>query len=49
MTLEFIGMIQPRQQSEIHPPRGAAIDLGYLRASAQAHDEAGFDRFLIGW
>jgi alkanesulfonate monooxygenase len=49
MTLEFIGMIQPREQSEIHPPRGAAIDLGYLRASAQAHDEAGFDRFLIGW
>jgi alkanesulfonate monooxygenase len=49
MTLEFIGMIQPRQQSEIHPPCGPAIDLGYLRASAQAHDEAGFDRFLIGW
>jgi alkanesulfonate monooxygenase len=47
--LEFIGMIQPRQQSEIHPARGEAIDLGYLRASAQAHDEAGFDRILIGW
>jgi alkanesulfonate monooxygenase len=47
--LEFIGMIQPRQQSEIHPARGEAIDLGYLRASAQAHDQAGFDRILIGW
>ncbi len=22
MTIEFIGMIQPRQQSEIHPARG---------------------------
>jgi alkanesulfonate monooxygenase len=47
--VEFIGMIQPRQQSEIHPPRGPAIDPGYLVASAQAHDEGGFDRILIGW
>jgi alkanesulfonate monooxygenase len=46
--IEFIGMVQPREQSEIHPPRGSAIDLGYLRASAQAH-EGGFDRILIGW
>jgi alkanesulfonate monooxygenase len=49
MSLEFIGMIQPRQQSEIHPASGPAIDPGYLRASAQAHDESGFDRILIGW
>ena len=49
MTVEFIGMIQPREQSEIHPAQGSSIDLGYLRASSQAHDEAGFDRFLIGW
>ncbi|MBP0443639.1 LLM class flavin-dependent oxidoreductase [Roseomonas sp. SSH11] len=47
--VEFIGMIQPRQQSEIHPASGAAIDPAYLVASAQAHDEAGFDRILIGW
>ncbi len=47
--IEFIGMIQPRQQSEIHPATGPAIDPGYLRASAQAHDVAGFDRILIGW
>ena len=49
MTIEFIGMIQPRQQSEIHPATGPGIDPGYLRASAQAHDEGGFDRILIGW
>jgi alkanesulfonate monooxygenase len=48
-AVEFIGMVQPREQSEIHAGRGPAIDLGYLRASAQAHDDAGFDRFLIGW
>jgi alkanesulfonate monooxygenase len=47
--VEFIGMVQPREQSETHPPRGPAIDPGYLRASAQAHDEGGFDRILIGW
>ena len=38
MTLEFIGMMQPRAQSEIHPGRGAPIDPAYLRASATAHD-----------
>jgi alkanesulfonate monooxygenase len=47
--VEFIGMVQPRQQSEIHPAKGPAIDPGYLVASAQAHDEGGFDRILIGW
>ena len=56
--LEFIGMIQPRQQSEIHPASGPAIDPGYLVASAQAHEAhaapidgygGGFDRVLIGW
>lgn len=54
MSLEFIGMIQPREQSETHPARGPAIDPGYLRASAQAHEahadtDGGFDRVLIGW
>jgi alkanesulfonate monooxygenase len=48
-NIEFIGMIQPRQQSEIHPAQGPAIDPGYLVASAQAHDEGGFDRILVGW
>ncbi len=47
--VEFIGMIQPREQSEIHPATGPAVDLGYLRASAQAHDAGGFDKILIGW
>ncbi|MXP62890.1 LLM class flavin-dependent oxidoreductase [Roseomonas sp. M0104] len=47
--VEFIGMVQPRQQSEIHPAQGPAIDPGYLRASVEAHDQGGFDRILIGW
>ena len=47
--VEFIGMVQPREQSEIHPARGPSVDPGYLVASAKAHDEGGFDRILIGW
>jgi alkanesulfonate monooxygenase len=49
MTIEFIGMIQPRDASETRPAHGPAIDPGYIRASAQAHDDGGFDRILIGW
>ncbi len=54
MSLEFIGMIQPRAQSEILRAVGPAIDPAYLVASAQAHeahagDGGGFDRVLIGW
>ena len=49
MALEFIGMIQPRDMSETRPARGPAIDPGYVRAAAQAHDDGGFDRILIGW
>lgn len=45
----FIGMIQARAQSEVLQPCGPSIDPGYVRASARAHDEAGFDRILIGW
>lgn len=47
--IEFIGMVQPRQQSEIHKAAGPAIDLRYLIESAQVHETGGFDRVLIGW
>jgi alkanesulfonate monooxygenase len=49
MAVEFIGMIQPRDMSETHPARGPALDPEYIRAAAQAHDDGGFDRILIGW
>jgi alkanesulfonate monooxygenase len=50
VPLEFIGMIQPRLQSETHPPdTSVVIDKPYLRAFAQAHEAAGFDRVLIGY
>lgn len=47
MSVEFIGMIQPQKVSEIHLAKGPAIDIGYLRAFAQAHENAGFDRILV--
>lgn len=47
MGVEIIGMIQSQKQSEIHPPMGAAVDRDYVRAFAQAHESAGFDRILV--
>jgi len=49
-TPEFIGMVQPRPQSEIHPAdRSIVLDRGYLRDFARAHEEGGFDRVLVGY
>ena len=49
MSVDFIGMIQSQKQSEIHPPdpNGPVIDRDYVRAFAQAHEQAGFDRILV--
>lgn len=49
MSVEFIGMIGTQPASEIHPPRGAAIDVDYVRRFSQAHEQADFDRILIGY
>ncbi|MFC4565166.1 LLM class flavin-dependent oxidoreductase [Nocardiopsis mangrovi] len=47
--VEFIGMIRTSDQSEIRKRRGPLLDRGYTRRFAQAHEEAGFDRVLIGY
>jgi len=49
MSVEFIGMIGTQHYSEIHPPQGPAIDVDYVRRFAQAHEQADFDRILIGY
>jgi alkanesulfonate monooxygenase len=49
MAVEFIGMVSTKPGSETDVRPGPAIDPGYLRAFAQAHEEAGFDRVLIGY
>jgi alkanesulfonate monooxygenase len=47
MSVEFIGMIATREQSETQAARGAVIDRDYVRAIALAHEKSGFDRALI--
>jgi alkanesulfonate monooxygenase len=49
MPVEFIGMIGTRDQSETRPARGPVLDRDYLRRFARAHEDAGFDRVLIGY
>jgi alkanesulfonate monooxygenase len=49
MPVEFIGMIATQEQSEIHPRSGPVIDRAFVRAFARAHEDAGFDKVLIGY
>jgi alkanesulfonate monooxygenase len=47
--IEFIGYINTREFSEIHPPVGPVIDPAYVRTVANAHEAAGFDRALVAF
>jgi len=49
MPVEFIGMISTRDQSETRHAPGPVIDRDYVRRFARAHEDAGFDRVLIGY
>ena len=49
MPVEFIGMISTKDQSETRLTRGPAIDKDYTRRFVRAHEDAGFDRVLIGY
>src|ERR1700677_1591297 len=59
MGIEIIGMVGTRDASEVQGPLvdgpvadwtdGPVIDPGYLVAISQAHDDAGFDRVLVGY
>jgi alkanesulfonate monooxygenase len=49
MPVEFIGMIGTKDESEIRLHEGPVIDPGYVRRFARAHEDAGFDRVLIGY
>jgi alkanesulfonate monooxygenase len=46
--IEFIGLLASREASEILPPRGAIVHKPDIVAAARAHEEAGFDKVLIG-
>jgi alkanesulfonate monooxygenase len=47
MPVQVIGMIQPNEVSETVARRGPAVNPDYVRAFAQAHEHAGFDRVLV--
>jgi alkanesulfonate monooxygenase len=49
VPVEFIGMISTRDQSETRGSRGPVVDRDYVRRFARAHEDAGFDRVLIGY
>ncbi|WP_446039089.1 LLM class flavin-dependent oxidoreductase [Streptomyces sp. SID1121] len=48
-SVEFIGMIGTQDASETRPPSGPQIDRAYTARFARAHEDAGFDRILIGY
>ncbi|MFE7789852.1 LLM class flavin-dependent oxidoreductase [Streptomyces sp. NPDC057460] len=48
-AVEFIGMIGTSDSSETRPPTGPLIDVDYTTRFARAHEDAGFDRILIGY
>jgi alkanesulfonate monooxygenase len=48
MSIEFIGLIDTREQSEIKRAPGPIIDREYTRRITRAHEDAGFDKVLIG-
>ena len=46
---EFIGWAAPQESSEIMPPQGPIFDADVLARTARVHEDAGFDRVLIGY
>ena len=46
---ELIGWAAPQESSEIMAPRGPIFDADVLARTARVHEDAGFDRVLIGY
>jgi alkanesulfonate monooxygenase len=49
MSVEFIGYIGTRLQSEIIAAQGPTLDPGYIEQAARIHEEGGFDRALVAF
>jgi alkanesulfonate monooxygenase len=49
MPVEMIGWIAPRVSSEIFPPSGPPFNAEVIAETARIHEQAGFDRVLIGY
>ncbi len=49
MPVEMIGWIAPRVSSEVIAPSGPPFDAGTIAHTARIHEDADFDRVLIGY
>ena len=49
MSVQFIGMIGHRLSSETLDASGPILDKAYITRFAQVHEDAGFDRLLVGY
>ena len=49
MSIQFLGMIGHRLASEIIPASGSLFDKDYIARFSRAHEDAGFDRILVGY
>ncbi|KAF1042889.1 LLM class flavin-dependent oxidoreductase [Xylophilus sp.] len=49
MTVEFIGYVAAREQSEIIAPQGPVVDARWISTVAQAREYVGFDRALVAY
>lgn len=49
MPVEMIGWVAPQVSSEIIPPQGPSFDPGVVTQTARIHEDADFDRVLIGY
>jgi alkanesulfonate monooxygenase len=49
MPVDVFGMISHRLASEIIKPRPPVFDHDFIRDFAQAHEQGGFDRILVGY
>ncbi|MGM1016884.1 MAG: LLM class flavin-dependent oxidoreductase [Actinomycetota bacterium] len=49
MPIELLGMIATTAGSEAKAVAGPVVDASYVREFSRAHEEAGFDRVLIGY
>ena len=49
MPVEMIGWVAPQVSSEIIPPQGPSFDPDVVTQTARIHEDADFDRVLIGY
>ena len=49
MRVEIIGMITAAPASEVDQPLGEAVDPAFVSRFAKAHEDAGFDKVLVGY